>query len=322
MAETLKSRIVDAGTNDIAQLVTGVAETNIAVMEDLLNVTIYNQSPEFKIVGTQEDVDNAARAIGLIISRAGEIDKSGKGDLGEADVASLIMHGEKKSSMSKITTKKATLTAQTVTQSKYIEAMEKHDVVFGLGPAGTGKTYLAAAFGAAGLERGDFERIILTRPAVEAGERLGFLPGDMKEKVDPYLRPLYDALYDMMRYEDVEKLIASKQIEIAPLAFMRGRTMKRTVMILDEAQNTTAMQMKMFLTRMGEGSKIIVTGDPTQVDLPNNQISGLMDAHNILKNVDGISFTEFTDVDVVRHKMVAKIVRAYDKAGAAKAKKT
>ncbi|HEY8964480.1 MAG TPA: PhoH family protein [Alphaproteobacteria bacterium] len=311
MTNKLSSAIVDAGTQDVAQLVGGVHEANIIVMEDLLGVTIYNQSPEFKIVGTAEDVANAKSHLGRIIQRAQEIDKSGRGDLREADIESLIMHGGK-SSMSKISTKKATLTAQTITQSKYIEAMEKYDVVFGRGPAGTGKTYLAAAYAAAGLERGDYERIILTRPAVEAGERLGFLPGDMKEKVDPYLRPLYDALYDMMRYEEVEKLIASKQIEIAPLAFMRGRTMKRTVMILDEAQNTTAMQMKMFLTRMGEGSKIIVTGDPTQVDLPGSAVSGLVDAHNVLKNVDGIAFIDFTDVDVVRHKMVAKIVKAYD----------
>ena len=316
----MKSHVVNAGTNDIAQLVTGVHDANITVMEDLLGVTIYNQSPDFKIVGTPDDVDNAIRAVNLIIQRAAEIDQSGRGDLSEADIASLIMHGEKKSGMSKITTKKTTLTAQTITQSKYIEAMNKHDVVFGRGPAGTGKTYLAAAYAAAGLERGDYERIILTRPAVEAGERLGFLPGDMKDKVDPYLRPLYDALYDMMRYEDVEKLIASKQIEIAPLAFMRGRTMKRTVMILDEAQNTTAMQMKMFLTRMGEGSKIIVTGDPSQVDLPLNQKSGLIDAHDVLKNVEGLAFIDFTDTDVVRHKMVARIVKAYDQYGAKKLK--
>ena len=183
------------------------------------------------------------------------------------------------------------------------------------GPAGTGKTYLAVAYAASLLERGAIDRIILTRPAVEAGERLGFLPGDMKEKVDPYLRPLYDALYDMMPADKVERAITSEVIEIAPLAFMRGRTLSHAAVILDEAQNTTSMQMKMFLTRLGEGSKMIITGDPSQIDLPRGHVSGLVEALNILNPVDGIISVAFTASDVVRHKLVGRIVEAYDEAG-------
>jgi len=185
-------------------------------------------------------------------------------------------------------------------------------MVFGVGPAGTGKTYLAVAMAAMLLERGEINRIILSRPAVEAGERLGFLPGDMKEKVDPYLRPLYDALYDMMAPEHVERCIASGIIEVAPLAFMRGRTLSHAVIILDEAQNTTTMQMKMFLTRLGENSRMVVTGDPSQIDLPRGQASGLIQALDILGGVEGIHVTRFTDKDVVRNDLVARIVAAYD----------
>jgi len=184
-------------------------------------------------------------------------------------------------------------------------------MVFGVGPAGTGKTYLAVAFAAAMLERGDVERIILSRPAVEAGERLGFLPGDMKEKVDPYLRPLYDALYDMMPAEKVERGLASATIEVAPLAFMRGRTLNDSFIILDEAQNTSPEQMQMFLTRLGFGSRVVVTGDVTQVDLPRDQSSGLIQVRDILGAIDGIEFVEFSHEDVVRHKLVQRIVEAY-----------
>jgi len=184
--------------------------------------------------------------------------------------------------------------------------------VFGVGPAGTGKTYLAVAHAAQLLERGAVDRIVLSRPAVEAGERLGFLPGDMKDKVDPYLRPLYDALYDMMPGDKVERAITAGVIEIAPLAFMRGRTLANAAVILDEAQNTTTMQMKMFLTRLGENGRMIVTGDPSQVDLPRGVKSGLVEALQILKGVEGVSVVRFKDVDVVRHPMVARIVRAYE----------
>ena len=198
-------------------------------------------------------------------------------------------------------------------QQQFLDAIEAHSVVLALGPAGTGKTYLAVAHAAMLLERGMVERIVLSRPAVEAGERLGFLPGDMKEKVDPYLRPLYDALYDMMPPDKVERAIAAEVIEIAPLAFMRGRTLAHCAVILDEAQNTTPMQMKMFLTRLGEGSRMIVTGDPTQIDLPPNTKSGLVEALRILDGVAGSVIVRFNDTDVVRHPLVAEIVRAYDR---------
>ena len=195
-----------------------------------------------------------------------------------------------------------------------MQAFEAVDLVFGLGPAGTGKTYLAVAYAAQCLERGEVERIVLSRPAVEAGERLGFLPGDLKEKVDPYLRPLYDALYDLLPPAKVERDLATGVIEIAPLAFMRGRTLAHSFVILDEAQNTTSMQMKMFLTRIGEGSKMAITGDPSQVDLPTGQRSGLEEAVTLLSGIEGIAAVRFTSADVVRRDLVARIVDAYDKA--------
>jgi len=213
-----------------------------------------------------------------------------------------------------IATRKRVITARTPAQSAYIKALRNCDMVFGTGPAGTGKTYLAVAYAAAMLERGETERLILSRPAVEAGERLGFLPGDMREKVDPYLRPLYDALYDVLPPERVERGLETNVIEIAPLAFMRGRTLSHSVVILDEAQNTTTMQMKMFLTRLGEGSKMFVTGDPSQVDLPPGQTSGLVEATTVLDGVEGIDHIAFTNQDVVRSELAARIVEAYNKA--------
>ncbi|MCF6322037.1 MAG: PhoH family protein [Rhizobiaceae bacterium] len=219
----------------------------------------------------------------------------------------------KSGSAARISTHKKNVQARTPMQDAYIRAMKNTELVFGIGPAGTGKTYLAVAHAASLLEQGAIDRIILSRPAVEAGERLGFLPGDMKEKVDPYLRPLYDALYDMMPGEKVERAITSGAIEIAPLAFMRGRTLANSAIILDEAQNSTTMQMKMFLTRLGENSCMIVTGDPSQIDLPRGEKSGLVEALDILRQVNGIEQIRFTSADVVRHHLVAKIVDAYDK---------
>jgi phosphate starvation-inducible PhoH-like protein len=220
--------------------------------------------------------------------------------------------------MAEIGTRRRTVMARTPTQDTYIRAFDRAELIFGVGPAGTGKTYLAVAYAAALLERGAVERIILSRPAVEAGERLGFLPGDMREKVDPYLRPLYDALYDMMPAEKVERGLTSGVIEVAPLAFMRGRTLANAVIILDEAQNTTSMQMKMFLTRLGEDSKMIVTGDPSQVDLPSGQVSGLVEALALLDGVSGVAEVRFTSSDVVRHPLVGRIVEAYDAADRAR----
>lgn len=246
------------------------------------------------------DVDGAIRMAGIANENTehNDADQSGK---------------NQKQTITRISTHKKTVQARTPNQNAYMQAMIKSELVFGVGPAGTGKTYLAVAYAASLLEQGAIDRIILSRPAVEAGEQLGFLPGDMKEKVDPYLRPLYDALYDMMPGDKVERAIATGAIEIAPLAFMRGRTLANSAVILDEAQNTTTMQMKMFLTRLGENSCMIVTGDPSQIDLPKGQKSGLVDALEILKSVKSIKQIKFTSADVVRHHLVAKIVDAYDK---------
>ena len=208
-------------------------------------------------------------------------------------------------------TKRRDLRGRTPRQTQYLNQIQSHDITFGIGPAGTGKTYLAVASAVDSFERGNVKRIVLVRPAVEAGERLGFLPGDLSQKVDPYLRPLYDSLYDLMGYEKVGKLFERSAIEIAPLAYMRGRTLNDAFIILDEAQNTTPEQMKMFLTRMGFGSRAVVTGDSTQIDLPKGQKSGLNEAEAILKKVKGIAFTQFESEDVVRHPLVQRIVKAY-----------
>ncbi len=209
-------------------------------------------------------------------------------------------------------TRRGEVRGRTPAQARYLENMAAHDITFGIGPAGTGKTYLAVACAVDALERSAVQRIVLTRPAVEAGEKLGFLPGDLGQKVDPYLRPLYDALYDLMGYDKVVKAFERQQIEIAPLAFMRGRTLNHAFVILDEAQNTTVEQMKMFLTRIGFGSKAVVTGDVSQIDLPRTELSGLIDAERVLKRVQGIAMCRLTSADVVRHPLVARIVDAYD----------
>ncbi|UCE53763.1 MAG: PhoH family protein [Desulfobacterales bacterium] len=217
-----------------------------------------------------------------------------------------------------ITSKKSLVTPKSQTQKEYIDAIRKYDIVFGIGPAGTGKTYLAMAMAVSALSKGLVSRIILTRPAVEAGEELGFLPGDLAEKVDPYLRPLYDALHDMMRFEKVASLMQKGAIEVAPIAFMRGRTLNDSFIILDEAQNTTSEQMKMFLTRIGFNSKAVITGDITQIDLPPGRISGLIETKNILQGIKGIEFIFFSKTDVVRHKLVQDIIKAYEELDAGK----
>jgi len=211
-----------------------------------------------------------------------------------------------------ITSKKRTIAPKNQAQKEYIEAIRKFDIVFGIGPAGTGKTYLAMAMAVSELSKGQISRIILTRPAVEAGEALGFLPGDLAEKIDPYLRPLYDALHDMMKFEKVSDLMQKGVIEVAPIAFMRGRTLNDSFIVLDEAQNTTSEQMKMFLTRIGFNSKAVITGDITQIDLPNNKISGLIETKNILQTIGGIKFVFFSKQDVVRHRLVQEIIKAYE----------
>ncbi len=226
--------------------------------------------------------------------------------------------GAARGGFEEIALRKRPVRARTAAQDAYIRALKRDTMVFGTGPAGTGKTWLAVAHCIALYERREVDRIILSRPAVEAGERLGFLPGDMREKVDPYLRPIYDALYDLMDPRIVERALQSGEIEIAPLAFMRGRTLANAAVILDEAQNTTSMQMKMFLTRLGENSRMIVNGDPSQIDLPSGQTSGLVEASQLLKGVEGIAHCVFTAADVVRHELVGRIVAAYDTAAAAK----
>jgi phosphate starvation-inducible PhoH-like protein len=219
-----------------------------------------------------------------------------------------------------ITSKKSAVTPKSLAQKEYIDAIRKHDIVFGIGPAGTGKTYLAMAMAVSALSKGIVNRIILTRPAVEAGEALGFLPGDLAEKVDPYLRPLYDALHDMMRFEKTAALMEKGIIEVAPIAFMRGRTLNDSFIILDEAQNTTSEQMKMFLTRIGFNSKAVITGDITQIDLPSEKTSGLIESKNILHDIDGIQIVFFSKRDVVRHKLVQEIIRAYEELEAGRQK--
>jgi phosphate starvation-inducible PhoH-like protein len=223
-------------------------------------------------------------------------------------------HRHKDADTHAIQTKKKSLVPRTENQTLYVEALRNSEMVFGVGPAGTGKTYLAVAIGVEMYEKHLVERLIFCRPAVEAGEKLGFLPGDMKEKVDPYLRPIYDALYDFLGTERVEKMLERNEIEIAPLAFMRGRTLSHAYVVLDEAQNTTTAQMKMFLSRMGDGSRMIITGDPSQTDLPTGQKSGLRESLDILGNIGEIARIEFKNADVVRHKLVGKILQAYDDA--------
>lgn len=310
--------------NKLATLLFGQFDEHLAMVERELEVIASAKGNKVQLEGGEVAIQRARMALEHLYSRleAGEMIETGDvtGAIRMAiseDQLSLPTIESKagRMSMAQIGTRKRLLQARTRTQDKYIRAMDKGELIFGVGPAGTGKTYLAVAYAASLLERGAVDRIILSRPAVEAGERLGFLPGDMKEKVDPYLRPLYDALYDMMQGEQVERAITSGVIEIAPLAFMRGRTLANAAVILDEAQNTTSMQMKMFLTRLGENSKMIVTGDPSQVDLPPGQISGLVEALDILPEIEGVEKITFKASDVVRHRLVTEIVNAYDAAG-------
>jgi phosphate starvation-inducible PhoH-like protein len=311
--------------NRLAAQLYGDFDQNLALIEQRLKVTATPRGNHLLLKGPASAVDQGRR---VLESLYGMLEEGKSLDIANVDTMIRMIETEDsqltlptlekkgKVRMAQIATRKATIVARTPAQDAYMRAMDRAELVFGVGPAGTGKTYLAVAHAATLLERGDINRIILSRPAVEAGERLGFLPGDMKEKVDPYLRPLYDALYDMMRPEHVERCITSGIIEVAPLAFMRGRTLANAVVILDEAQNTTSMQMKMFLTRLGENSKMIVTGDPSQIDLPRGEKSGLVEATALLEGIEGVHISRFNDKDVVRHALVGRIVRAYDAASA------
>ena len=311
-------RIVNADRVDDLIAVFGSFDENIKRIEEALNVQIINRGTDMKVSGDEEDVDKAVRTL------EGLLALSAKGEtIDEQRVRYLITlvregNDDQVAQMAKdvvcITAKGKPIKAKTVGQQKYMKAIQKNTITIGVGPAGTGKTYLAVAAAVAAFRERTVNRIILTRPAVEAGERLGFLPGDLQNKVDPYLRPLYDALYDMLGAETFQKYQERGSIEVAPLAYMRGRTLDDSFIILDEAQNTTREQMKMFLTRLGFGSKIVITGDITQIDLPDDKTSGLKDAIRVLDGVKDIAICRLTSADVVRHALVQEIINAYEKA--------
>jgi phosphate starvation-inducible PhoH-like protein len=299
----------------------GTRDENLRLMEDALGVRIDLRSDAIQVQGSEESVGRVKRIFGDFeaLRRAGVHPYNGELHsmlkLVTADPATTLK-GLAEAQKQRATSVKGGVTKgvtpRSVNQARYVEAIEKNDMVFGVGPAGTGKTYLAVAMAVAAMNAKKVSRIILVRPAVEAGERLGFLPGSLQEKVDPYLRPLYDALYDLCEPEKVDKMLEKNIIEVAPLAFMRGRTLSDAFIIMDEAQNTTTEQMKMFLTRLGQNSKAVITGDITQIDLPNPKKSGLVEAINLLGGVEGIQFCHFEDGDVVRHSLVQRIIRAYE----------
>jgi len=294
----------------------GDYDANLAVLEDRLGVEATVNGNAIALRGPDAARAAAKAVLEQLYARLARGEAIGAGDVAGAIRHATEAGGEapSKGAAAQIRTRKRLITARTPAQSAYLESLKRNDLVFATGPAGTGKTYLAVVFAAACLEAGRCDRLILSRPAVEAGERLGFLPGDMREKVDPYLRPLYDALYDVLAPERVERGLETGVIEIAPLAFMRGRTLSHAIVILDEAQNCTAVQLKMFLTRLGEESKMIVTGDPTQVDLPPGKDSGLTEAIALLRGIDDVDHIAFSKADVVRRELVGRIVEAYEAA--------
>ena len=317
MGKTIE-RIVNADRVEDLIAVFGSFDENIKRIEENLSVNIVNRGTDLKVSGDEEMVDKAVRTLEGLLALAS------KGEVIDEQrvryLITLVSEGNEHqvSQMAKdvvcITAKGKPIKAKTVGQQTYMKAIQKNTVTIGVGPAGTGKTYLAVAAAVAAFRERTVNRIILTRPAVEAGERLGFLPGDLQNKVDPYLRPLYDALYDMLGAETFQKYQERGSIEVAPLAYMRGRTLDDSFIILDEAQNTTREQMKMFLTRLGFGSKIVITGDVTQIDLPDDKVSGLKDAIRVLDGVKDIAICRLTSADVVRHALVQQIINAYEKA--------
>ena len=305
----------DASNAELANL-TGPLDANLRQIETILDVSIARRGTVFRVSGSTSHVRRAIHALQRLLNR---IRTTGE-ELSAKDLQLFFVDERTETegvpqddSLAPLKTRRRDLRGRTPRQRDYIKAIQDCDIAFGIGPAGTGKTYLAVASAVDAYERNTVERIILTRPAVEAGERLGFLPGDLSQKVDPYLRPLYDALFDLLGFEKTRTLMERQTIEIAPLAYMRGRTLNNAFIILDEAQNTTPEQMKMFLTRIGFGSKAVITGDITQIDLPHGTHSGLIQAQHVLAGVRGIAFTYFTAADVVRHPLVARIVEAYEK---------
>lgn len=315
MSSLLSEQVLEIENIEILMALFGNFDQNIKFIEEEIGVQILARETQLRIVGEQEQVRLAVNVIQklldmirnhetLDISRIGyavQLARSGKEDVINELMAGVIC----------VNYKGKQVKCKTLGQKRYVQAIQKNDIVFGIGPAGTGKTYLAMAMAVTAFKNKEVSRIILTRPAVEAGEKLGFLPGDLQNKVDPYLRPLYDALYDLMGAETYTKLIERGVIEIAPLAYMRGRTLDESFIILDEAQNTTSEQMKMFLTRMGQGSRAIITGDVTQIDLPRGKRSGLVEASNVLRGIKGLEFVYLTHKDVVRHELVMRIIEAY-----------
>ncbi|HWP10864.1 MAG TPA: PhoH family protein [Ramlibacter sp.] len=306
----LKHTFSPASNTRLAHLC-GPTDEHLRTVETALQVSIARRNEQFKIEGAKPKAQRALEVLQALYEIAGRpipVEKvqlmvASESAMDEDEEGAVVLH-----------TRRADLKARSPNQSVYLDNIAHHDITFGIGPAGTGKTYLAVACAVDALERSAVQRIVLTRPAVEAGEKLGFLPGDLAQKVDPYLRPLYDALYDLMGFDKVAKAFERNALEVAPLAFMRGRTLNNAFVILDEAQNTTPEQMKMFLTRIGFGAKAVVTGDISQIDLPKGQLSGLVEAERILKRVRGIAHTRFTSADVMRHPLVARIVDAYDTA--------
>lgn len=311
-------KVITVPAGNFLQNFVGDYDENLKLLERTFQISLSTRGNEFIVQGEQEQVKSVERLVEELASLMTRGYSLGSKDIqaairiisqdSHARLSDVYLHSIQLSS------RKQNVSPKTLVQKKYIEAMKESDMVFGIGPAGTGKTYLAMAMAIASLHQKRCSRIILTRPAVEAGEKLGFLPGDMYEKVNPYLRPLYDALYDMLDIERARKLIERELIEIAPIAFMRGRTLNDAFIILDEAQNTTSEQMKMFLTRMGYSSQSVITGDITQIDLPPDKVSGLVEVQNILRDVSGVKFIYFSEKDVVRHKLVQEIVAAYDRA--------
>ena len=303
----------------------GERNSNLKLIADATGTTVHSRGNELTLVGGAEAV---ALARNLVAQLYGMVHRGAPLAAQDIGRAAAILRADHKVELREVFSdtilvagRARPIAPKGLAQKRYVDAIRNHDIVFGIGPAGTGKTYLAMALAIRALMEKQVKRIILTRPAVEAGERLGFLPGSMEEKVSPYLRPLYDALHDMMDFEKADQLVSRGLIEVAPIAFMRGRTLNDAFVILDEAQNTTAEQMKMFLTRLGFESKAVITGDVTQIDLPNNQKSGLREAEALLRGIKGIAFCTFTEVDVVRHPLVQEIIKAYDAATIAKAER-